>query len=208
MMHLSTTAWTYWLAVVGSAAGALTVSAPALTETDGWGRFAILTAAASVAQLSAVKLTRRRVFHPAIVFVVAGALLLTPEQLVFMCVLQHVPDWFKHRYSWYIQPFNVANYVLAGGCAALAARAVPMSAGFGSRVALVGIVAVFVFVGVNRVLLAGMLSLGRGLRVRASGLFGGDDLALELVLAAMAVPSRRSERTATLSPRSPSRHSL
>ena len=186
--HLSTTAWAYWLAVVGSAAGTLAVSASALSHADGWGRFAILTAAASVAQFSAMKLTRKRVFHPAIVFVVAGALLLTPEQLVFMCVLQHVPDWFKHRYSWYIQPFNIANYVLAGGAAALAARAVPTSTGFGSRAALVGIVAVCVFVGFNRVLLAGMLSLGRGLSVRASGLFRGDDLALELVLAAMAVP--------------------
>ena len=77
-MHLSTTAWVYWLAVVGSAAGTLAVSAPALSHADDWGRFAILTAAASVAQFSAVKLTRKRVFHPAIVFVVAGALLLTP----------------------------------------------------------------------------------------------------------------------------------
>ena len=187
-MHLSTTAWIYWLAVVGTAAGALAVSVPGLAHADHWGRFALLTAAASVAQFSAVKLTRKRVFHPAIVFVVAGALLLSPQQLVFMCVLQHVPDWLKHRYSWYIQTFNIANYVLAGGAAALAARTVPTSAGFGSRQALVGIVAVVVFVAVNRVLLAAMLRLGRGLSVRASGLFRADDLALELVLAAMAVP--------------------
>ena len=44
-----------------------------------------------------------------------------------MCVVQHLPDWLKHRYSWYIQPFNIANYVLAGGAAALTARFVPIT---------------------------------------------------------------------------------
>ena len=65
-------------------------------------RFAILATASSVAQLTSVRLTpTKRVFHPAIVFVVAGALLLSPQQLVLMCVVQHVPEWLSSRKAWY-----------------------------------------------------------------------------------------------------------
>jgi putative nucleotidyltransferase with HDIG domain len=181
---LSHEAWIYWLTVVGVAGGAVLVGASALGEADGWGRFALIATAASAAQMSSVQLTRKRVFHPAIVFVVAGALLLSPEQIVLMCVVQHIPEWLKQRYPWYIQTFNIANYVLAGGCAALAAQAVRPA----GHEAVAGIVAVVTFVVVNRALLAVMLRLGRQIKLRASGLFTVEDLTLEFVLAAMAVP--------------------
>ena len=186
---LSQAAWAYWLVIVAAGGGAVLASLTSLPGSDGWQRFALLATAASVAQLSAVQLTRNRVFHPAIVFVLAGALLLTPQQLVLMCVVQHVPDWLKHRYVWYIQPFNIANYVLAGGAAAVTAHLVRSgSSTLGGREALAGLIAAAVFVGANRILLAGMLRLGRKLSLRASGLFGIDDLALEIVLAGIAVP--------------------
>jgi putative nucleotidyltransferase with HDIG domain len=181
---LSPAAWSYWLAVVGLAGGALLAGVPALGDQGNWGLFAVLTTAASAAQLSSVHLTRKRVFHPAIVFVVAAALLLSPQQVALMCVVQHIPEWLKKRYSWYIQTFNIADYVLAGGAAALAAAAVrPVS-----HEALAGIVAVVTFVLVNRAVLMVMLRLGRQMGVRASGLFSIDDVTLEIVLAAMAVP--------------------
>jgi putative nucleotidyltransferase with HDIG domain len=186
--QLSHAAWIYWLAVVGLAGGGLLTGAQGLADAHGWGRFALLATVASAAQLSSVQLTRKRVFHPAIVFVVAGALLLSPEQVALMCVVQHIPEWLKQRYPWYIQTFNIGNYVLAGGGAALASHAVHVGGPLGSREALAGIVAVTVFVVVNRALLAVMLRLGRQLTARASGLFTVDDLALEFVLAAMAVP--------------------
>jgi putative nucleotidyltransferase with HDIG domain len=188
LTELSPPAWIYWLTVVGSAAAAVAVAVLTLAGTENWTRFGILATAASVAQLTSVRVTRKRVFHPAIVFVVAGALLLSPQQLVLMCVVQHLPEWLKRRYSWYIQPFNIANYVLAGGAAALAARAVGVSGSMSERGAVAGVLAVTLFVAINRVLLAFMLELGRQLSIRATGLFRRDDLALEFVLAAMAVP--------------------
>src|SRR6266550_9525052 len=109
--QLSHAAWVYWLAVVGLAGGGLLAGAQGLADAHGWGRFALLTTVASAAQLSSVQLTRKRVFHPAIVFVVAGALLLSPEQVALMCVIQHIPEWLKQRYPWYIQTFNIGNYV-------------------------------------------------------------------------------------------------
>jgi putative nucleotidyltransferase with HDIG domain len=181
-------AWGYWLLMEAAAAGVFVALGPALASTHtGWWRFAALTTAAALAQLTSVQLTRNRVFHPAIVFVVAGALLLTPQQVALMCVIQHIPDWLKHRYTWYIPPFNIANYVLAATAAAYAAAAVgahSSAPGF----AVAGVTAVVVFLVVNRTTLAPMLQLARGLKLRASGLFSFDDLTLEVVLALIAVP--------------------
>ncbi|HYX89779.1 MAG TPA: HD-GYP domain-containing protein [Gaiellaceae bacterium] len=182
-------AWAFWLAVVAPAAIALELATLRLDATGGWMRFAILTVAASVAQLSSVQLTRRRVFQPAMVFVVAGALLLAPHQLALLCVLHNIPDWIKQRYAWYIELFNIANYVLAGLAAYGAAHAIA-SAGAAAdvREAAAGAAAAVICVCVNRGLLLPMLRLGRGLGVRASRLLALDDLALDVVLALMAVP--------------------
>lgn len=180
-------AWGWWAVVVGPATAALAYSSANLHHGN-WGKFAILTVAAAVAQLSAVLTRRVRVFHPAIVFTVAGALILSPEQVVLMCVLQHVPDWLKQRYAWYIQPFNIGNYVFATLAALGLADAVRDLAGTsGAAFAGAGIAASIGFVVVNRLLLVPMLRLGRGLRLRETGLLARDDIALELVLALMAV---------------------
>ena len=179
----------YWVAVVGISAGLILAAGSKISLADDWGRFALLTTAASIAQLSAVQLTRNRVFHPAIVFVVAGALLLNPQQLVFMCVIQLLPDWLRHRYSWYIQPFNIANYVLAATAASLAAAGLKQAGpAFGGREAAAGIAAAVAFVALNRGLLIVMLQLGRGLTARATGLVRAEDVGLEFMLALMAVP--------------------
>ena len=181
---LPTGAWAYWLAVVAPGAAA---AGFALTHTNGgdFRRFAALTAAASLAQLSSVRLKGRRVFHPAIVFVVAGALLLTPGQLVLMCVTQHLLDQVKQRYAWYVQPFNVANYVLAALSAWVVLHAV---AGHGAPLAAAGAATALTFVLVNRTLLVPMITLSRGLSIRETRLAAIDDVSLELVLALMAIP--------------------
>jgi putative nucleotidyltransferase with HDIG domain len=179
--------WAWWIVVVAPASAALVYSLASLHH-GGWLRFTVLTVAASVAQLTAVLTRRVRIFHPAIVFAVAGALILSPEQLVLMCVLQHVPDWWKQRYLWYIQPFNIANYVFATLAALELAHGFHHLAGdSGAAVAGAGVAAAIGFVVVNRALLLPMLRLGRSLRIRETGLFAIDDLALELVLALMAV---------------------
>jgi putative nucleotidyltransferase with HDIG domain len=186
---LSPAAWGFWFAVVASAAVAFELAISGLGRSGDWTRFAVLTAAASIAQLASVQLTRRRVFQPAIVFVVAGALLLSPEQLALLCVVHNIPDWIKQRYAWYIQPFNIANYVLAGLVASAAAHSIAASgAAADLREAAAGVAAAVICVCVNRALLLPMLRLGRGLGLRASGLLAPDDLALDFVLALMAVP--------------------
>jgi putative nucleotidyltransferase with HDIG domain len=180
-------AWAYWFAIVAPATVALELAVTNVHAGE-WRRFALLTGAASIAQLTSVRLTRRRVFHPAIVFVVAGALLLSPQLLVLLCVVHCIPDWVKQRYAWYIQSFNIANYVLAGLAAWAAAEPFGFSASEGNSAAFAGIAGAAAFVAVNRILLLPMLRLGRGLTPRETGLLAFDDVALELVLALMAVP--------------------
>jgi putative nucleotidyltransferase with HDIG domain len=188
-VSLSPFAWGYWAATVGAG---IVIGALALQRIDAgtnFGRFLALSVLASVAQLAAVQRTRNRVFHPALVFVLAGVLLLRPQELVLMCVIQHLPDWLRNRYAWYIQPFNIANYVIAGGTATVAAHAVVEAAGSDmTERAAAGVVGVLLFVAINRTLLGIMLRLGRGRAIRETGLLSWDDLALELVLATMGIP--------------------
>jgi putative nucleotidyltransferase with HDIG domain len=183
---LSLASWIYWSAVVVPAALGIPL---AVTHAHGeqWSRFALLTVLASASQLLSFHLNRRRVFHPAILFIVAGALLLPPELMILLVVLHCVPDWIKQRYPWYIQTFNIANYVTAGVAAWATAQAVGFPASPG-REAVAGALAAGVFVLANRLLLLPMLYLGRGLTPRQTALHDWEDIAIELVLALVAVP--------------------
>ena len=81
-------------------------------DTEGWLIFAIFGSAAAVAQLFPVHTLKNNAFTPAIVFMLPAVLLLPPELVALMAIVQHVPDWLKRRYPWYIQTFNIANYTL------------------------------------------------------------------------------------------------
>jgi putative nucleotidyltransferase with HDIG domain len=183
---LAPVAWIYWLAVVAPAAFGIPFAAAHVEPTD-WRRFALLVALASFAQLLSFHLNRRRIFHPAILFVVAAALLLPLELLILLVVIHCIPDWFKQRYPWYIAIFNIANYVVSGTAAWAAAQAIGFP-GPAGREAAAGAVAACVFVLANRLLLMPMLYLGRGLKPGESGLLHGEDFTLEIVLSLMAVP--------------------
>ncbi len=183
---LTSAAWLYWAAVVVPAAAGIIVAAAHVHAVD-WHRFATLAVMASLSQLVSFRLNRRRVFHPAIVFIVAGALLLPPELMILLIVITCVPDWVKQRYPWYVQTFNIANYVVSGVAAWAVAQAIgfPASAG---REAVAGACAAVVFVVANRLLLLPMLYFGSGLTPRKTGLLDAEDATIELVLALMAVP--------------------
>jgi len=183
---LTPAAWLYWAAVVAPAALGIPLAAAHVEAID-WLQFAALALLASLSQLLSFQLNRRRVFHPAILFVVAGALLLPPELLILLVVIHCLPDWLKQRYPWYIQTFNIANYVTSGIAAWAVAQAIGFPASPG-REAVAGTCAAVIFVLTNRLLLLPMLYLGRGLTPRQTGLLDGEDVMIELVLALMAVP--------------------
>ena len=83
-----------------------------------------------------------------------------------IAVVQHVPEWLKQRYAWYIQTFNIANYTL-DLLAAWATAHVLLDASWligdeAVRTGAAWVAAAVVFVAVNHVVLAVMLRLGRG----------------------------------------------
>jgi diguanylate cyclase (GGDEF)-like protein/putative nucleotidyltransferase with HDIG domain len=157
-------------------------------NTHGWPTFFVLATCAAIAQLFVVRTPRDQSYHTTIVFLIPAAILLPPELVALMGVVQHIPEWLKVRYPWYIQSFNICNHTLNG----LAAwGAVDLVRGFGwSRqptMAVAGLLACVVFVLTNHFLLATMLHFARGHSLRETGLFSGDSLATDLVLAALGV---------------------
>jgi PAS domain S-box-containing protein len=175
------------------AAAALAVGGAAVSRlgasTADWLTFLLLASAAAVAQVFIVRTGRSHGFHTAIIFIVAGALLLPPELVVLMVVVQHLPEWVKERYPWFIQTFNIANFALASLAAWAVANAIAPNSFHGNdgRAALAGLAAGLVLVAVNHTLLATMLRLGRGVSFVKSGLFGVESLVGDIVLAGLGI---------------------
>src|SRR6187431_3821583 len=156
--------------------------------THGWPTFLVLASCAAVAQLFVVRTPRDQSYHTTIVFLIPAAMLLPPELVALMGVVQHIPEWLKVRYPWYIQGFNIANYTL-NGLAAWGAVYIVESWNLDPDVtfALAGLTASVVFVALNHVLLATMLHFARGHTLRETGLFSAESLSTDFVLAALGV---------------------
>jgi diguanylate cyclase (GGDEF)-like protein len=154
-----------------------------------WPAFAVLAAAAAFAQLFVVHTTHNQSYHLAIVFVVAAAVLLPPELVVLLCVIQHVPEWLRERYPPEIQGFNIANYTLAALGAWTATHVVLGSnvAEESARMAVGGVLAGAVFVLFNHGTLAGMLRFARGHSLQKTGLFSAESLSTDFVLALIGI---------------------
>src|SRR5437868_5134835 len=157
-----------------ASAGTFYLRAPEIR--NGWVTFVVLAAAATVAQIFPVRSPRNAMYHTSVVFLVAATLLLPPELIVLIPLVQAVPEWLKERYPWPIQCFNISNYTLnalaAWGAADLVNnRAAGAIADPNTRFAVAGLAACVVFVTLNHVIFAVILKLGRGHNFRESGLF-------------------------------------
>ena len=152
----------------------------------------MLAVATTVTQMFPVKSPRNAMYHTSVVFLVAGALLLPPELIVLIPLVQTVPEWLKERYPWPIQGFNISNYTLnslaAWGVADLIdGHGSGLIANPDARFAVAGLAAAVAFVAVNHVLVAIILKLGRGHTFRESGLFGAETISVDVVLTVLGV---------------------
>ncbi len=173
-----------------AAAGKFYLDAPNIRH--GWVTFAVLAAAATIAHTFPVKSPRNAMYHTSVVFLVAAALLLPPELIVLIPLVQTVPEWLKERYPWPIQGFNISNYTLNALAAWGVANLVQDHAGNlissnDARFAVAGLAASVVFVAVNHVLVAIILKLGRGHGFWESGLFGAETISVDIVLTILGV---------------------
>jgi diguanylate cyclase (GGDEF)-like protein len=181
-----------FLALVAAAAIAATAPAlVALEVTQGdLLLFLAFAAGASISQLLVVKTPAHQAYYTTAVFFLAAALVLPAPLVILTVVVAHIPEWVRHRYPWYIQSFNIANYGLAAVAASYVAHVLIGNgeiAEHALRAALAGAGAACLFVLLNHALLAQMLRLARNKSYRESGLFAIANLATELVLATLGV---------------------
>jgi diguanylate cyclase (GGDEF)-like protein/putative nucleotidyltransferase with HDIG domain len=181
---------TVYLTVVGAAATGAVLAAFAgfHSRSHSWRDFAILTIAAAVAQIFKVETTRNQSMHAALVFAIPAALILPPGLVALLAITIHIPEWLKERYPWFIQSFNISNWLLSALAAWATAHAVLRSDVIhegGANYALAGFAATAVFVFLNHLLLAIMLRLGRGHSFQESGLFKFEALSTDLVITAL-----------------------
>ncbi len=174
-----------YFAVVAALSGAAAV--PALSRgaptREDWLTLLVLVVGGAIAHGFATHVPGNQIFHTGMAFVVAGALLLPPQLLLVACIVPHAVDWIRQRYPWYVQTFNICNYVLS----ALAAYAAAVFTSGLLDVPTVSpraaIAAAVTFVVVNHALLAVMLVLARGKSVRETKLFSVDGAMPDVVLA-------------------------
>jgi diguanylate cyclase (GGDEF)-like protein/putative nucleotidyltransferase with HDIG domain len=173
-----------------AAAGNFYLNAPNIRH--GWATFAVLAAAATIAHTFPVKSPRNAMYHTSVVFLMAAALLLPPELIVLIPLVQTVPEWLKERNPWPIQGFNIANYTLdslaAWGVAHLVVHhGSGLVANSNARFAIAGLAASVAFVTVNHVLVAVILKTARGHSFGETGLFGLEQLSVDVVLTVLGV---------------------
>jgi diguanylate cyclase (GGDEF)-like protein/putative nucleotidyltransferase with HDIG domain len=181
----------YFFVVAVAAAAAALPFLGRLQDTHDWAAFAIFGSAAAIARLFVVRTPGDQAYHTDIVFLIPAALMLPPELLVLVAIVLMVPEWLKMRYRWYLQTFNIFNYLLASMAVWLVGRELILDQTYigdhALRLFAAGVASCIVFVGVNHTLLALMLRLARGFSLRETGLFDAEYLSTDLVLAALGV---------------------
>lgn len=177
-----------YASVVLVAAATVAVAAVAtggMPTTRAWIDLLLLAPLAAAAPLFSVSVGRNHAFHAAATFALAGALVLPPALLAALVVLLHVPQWIRERYPWYLQTFNISNYMVSVFAAWAVFRTI--STGAPSEFAIGGVLGAVAFVVVNHVLLAPMLRLARGHSLRETDLFTRMSLGIDAVLASLGV---------------------
>ena len=181
----------FFFTAVAAAAAALPLLAHLRVGTNGWLTFIILGSAAAFAQLFVVRTPRNQSYHTTIVFLIPAVILLPPELVALMGLIQHVPEWLKNRNAWYSQTFNICNYTLANLAAWLSFHSLlhadRLIGSQSLRLALAGTAASAVLVAVNHILLAPMLHFFYSHSIRELGIFSFESLSTDLVLAALGV---------------------
>jgi diguanylate cyclase (GGDEF)-like protein len=186
----SFTANVYYWSIVALAGAAGVVSLALLRPDAHWGRAAMLTACAALAQLFVVRIPRNnQSYRTSIVFIAAAALLIEPGLVFLLATLHYIPAWVRQKPAWRFQVFNMANTTLAALAAWCGYHAVydHVSLATTGRFTVAGAAACAAFVGVNHVVLAQMIKLTTGRSLLRTGLFSFESLSTDLVLAALGV---------------------
>ncbi len=143
----------------------------------------VLLVCATIAQQFKVKSPKHQSYYTTTVFFFAGAVLLHPAYIIAIILAAHAVESLRVRYRWYIQAFNVANFVLcsiaAGAIAGIGQPTEPSSTGGAVfYVALAGLT----FVGLNHFLTALVIMWARGVSISRAGTMDWDNVGTDLAL--------------------------
>lgn len=157
-----------------------------------WPIFTLLTGLAVVAQLFEAT-NGRKSYYPHFVFFFAGLLLLSPFLFVLLVAIPHLVEWAYKRLTkspllrqWYIQPFNISTFLLAGFGARRVYDLLENTDLFHSsaRVSLVILISL-IYVGINHILIGLVLRLARNISLKDSGVLSLESLLPDIILAAL-----------------------
>jgi hypothetical protein len=159
------------------------------TAAAGIGTFVVVAGLGALAHAYPIQGFRHQAYQVTLPLIVIAAALFSAPQLVAFILLIHVAEQARLRRRLYIQWFNACDYFISAAIAAVLFHRAAVLLPDGVLGQLIGAVAAACsFILVNRLLLAGVLWLARGLSPLASGLFQPELLAADLVIAWIAGP--------------------
>jgi diguanylate cyclase (GGDEF)-like protein len=132
-------------------------------------------------------------YSPSLIFIYAGALLLPNTYLVILVCIPQLIEWINERRkgspllkAWYIQPFNIATFILCGLAANFIFLQLRGAAAVTSNQGLLASMAAGVaFVILNHLMVAVVLLLARGVSLAQSELFTLNSLSPDVVMMAL-----------------------
>jgi hypothetical protein len=155
----------------------------------GLGTVIAVTALGATAHAYPIQGFRHQAYQVTLPFIMIAAALFSAPQLVAFILLIHLAEQARLRRRLYIQWFNACNYLSSAAVASVLFHRASLLLPEGALGQLIGaIAAACSFIVINRLLLAGVLWLARGLSPVASGLFQPELLAADLVIAWIAGP--------------------
>ena len=145
--------------------------------------FAVLATLCLASQLFVAEAPNRHSYHATPAFLLASALLLPPVLYLPMLGIALGAEWIRYRYTWYVQTFNLATYLLNTTAAwmifhTVAASGLELSWPAALGAALAGLV----FTALNHAMVALVLLLARRIPLSQSGVVSAESLETDLAL--------------------------
>lgn len=143
----------------------------------------VLLLCATIAQQFKVKSPKHQSYYTTTIFFFAAAVLFRPVYVIAIILAAHAVELLRVKYRWYIQAFNVANFVLsaiaAGAIASIGQSAKPWSGGEAVfYVALAGLT----FIALNHFLTALVIMWARGVPISRAGTLDWENVGTDLAL--------------------------
>lgn len=159
-------------------------------------RFLVLTVLMTAAQMFRTEAATHEIYHPNLMFALAGVLTLPPHLFGSMILISHLIEWGKERTirseylkAWYLQPFNISMHILVGWVTYLVHfKLIGLQANPSGLLYLIAaLVATLVYMLLNHACVAMALVIARRVPWRDSGILEKESLLIDLAMLAMGI---------------------